>query len=777
MYFKNIYLTLLGLLITASVFAQTGAIKGMVKTSDGKPAQSVTISLKEINRATTVDENGKFTLNHIKPGIYTLVASFIGFTPQTQQVTVSANEAVTINLALSETSRQLAEVVVSATKQNKFADKKSDATARMPLDNLENPQVYNVVTNAVIKERDITNYAEVFYNAPAVTPPSITYSNGNEFFLRGFYSSSEFRDGLANYSGETEDPVNLERVEILKGPSATLFGSSNGSYGGIINNITKAPFESTKGEVSYTGGSFGLSRFTLDYNTPLNKDSSVLFRINAARHWEGSFQDYGFKHTYTVAPSLLYKVNDRLTLRLSAEFYQQNSTMWQWFYFGPDVNITNIKDLKVPYTRSSAGDQMTQNWTNSRVFGNADYRISDHWTSSTNFVQNIYYRAESYYMNGNEYINDSTLTRYIMGAKPQTATTLDFQQNFTGDFKIGKMRNRLVLGLDVTSQAFNSTFVGAYQDTVVMSDPNSKVNVSSTKILNSFTNEPSQNHYVSETITSAAYASDVLNISDRFLAMLSLRVDHFDNKNSVNNGIAQTDGYQQIALSPKLGLIYQLVKDQVSLFGNYMNGFSNNAPETDGTRSVNFKPSQANQWEGGIKSSLFGNKLSATISYYNIDVKDALRSIPSSTVAIQDGTQKSKGAEVEIIANPLTGFNIMAGYGYNDSRYINANSGQDGMLIGSPKDIANFYTSYRLTEGGAKGLGIGFGGNYVGASAYNTPVIIPSYFICNAQVMYDQPKFGLSFKVNNLGNEEYWSWNFIQAQPTRNYVASITYKF
>lgn len=753
-----------------------GSIQGTVRTSDGKPAPYVTVSINS-STGTIVDQSGNFRLKNIPEGTYQLTASIIGMETVTREVVVHGDKTASIDLTLNETRKQLNEVVVSGEKQNKFAAKESDYIARLPISNLENPQVYNVVTNAIIKERTVTNYAEIFYNTPAVTPPSITYSNGNEFFLRGFYSSFEFRDGLSNYAGETEDPVNIERVEVLKGPSATLFGTSNGSFGGIINNVTKVPFEVAKGEVSYTGGSFGLSRLTLDYNTPVNKDSTLLFRINGARHWENSFQDFGFKHTYTVAPSILYKVNDRLTVRLSAEFYQQNSSMWQWVYFGPEVTIRNVKDLKVPYDRSSAGDQLAQNWSSSRVFAKIDYKLSDHWTSSTNFAENIYYRKASYYMNGNAYINDSTLTRFIMGAKPQSGTMIDFQQNFTGDFKIGSMRNRIVLGIDITSDVYNSTFTGAYQDTVIMNDPHSKVNVSAAKILDGMTWDPSDNHYVNKWITSSAYVSDVINVTDKLLAMLSLRVDHFNNKNSVNNGITQTDGYKQTALSPKFGIVYQLIKNQVSLFGNYMNGFSNNAPQTDGTKSITYKPSQANQWEFGIKSSLFDNVLSATLSYYNIDVKNALRTIPSSTVSIQDGTQKSKGIEIELISNPLAGLNIMAGYGYNDSRYINANNGQNGKLIGSPMNIANFYASYKIATGRTSGLGISFGGNYVGESTYNDPVLIPAYFICNTQVMYDRPKIGLSFKINNLGDEKYWSWNFIQSQPGRNYVASVTYKF
>lgn len=97
--------------------------------------------------------------------------------------------------------------------------------------------------------------------------------------------------------------------------------------------------------------------------------------------------------------------------------------------------------------------------------------------------------------------------------------------------------------------------------------------------------------------------------------------------------------------------------------------------------------------------------------------------------------------------------------------------------MGYPHNIANFYMSYKLVRGGLSGLGLGFGGNHVGQSDWNYPVIIPSYFTCNISLMYDRPKYNFSFKVNNLTDEKYWSWNFIQPQPPRSYVASIAYKF
>lgn len=72
----------------------------------------------------------------------------------------------------------------------------------------------------------------------------------------------------------------MERIEVIKGPFGTLFGSTSSSFGGVVNLVTKKPFETTATEdVSYTTGSFGLNRLTTDINTPLNKDKTALFRL------------------------------------------------------------------------------------------------------------------------------------------------------------------------------------------------------------------------------------------------------------------------------------------------------------------------------------------------------------------------------------------------------------------------------------------------------------------------------------------------------------------
>ncbi|RQO71866.1 TonB-dependent siderophore receptor [Pedobacter sp. KBW06] len=761
----------------------SGSVSGLVKTSDGQPAKFVSISIKGLT-GTTVDKDGRYLLKNIPEGSYKIIASLVGLNSQSKQVQVKANETEEISFTLTESGEQLSEVIVKANKPNKFAEKESENIARLPIKNLENPQVYQVVTQAIMKEQMLTSYAEAFQNVAGISTSNILNTRGTSFFLRGFASPPSMRNGMAAPGwAESIEPVNIERVEILKGPSATLFGNIQSSYGGAVNNVTKKPFAGTAGEVGYSLGSWNLSRLTVDYNTPLNKDTTLLFRINAARHWSDTFQDYGFQHSYAVAPSLLYKPNSRLTLALEVEMNNYKGTMWAWTGFGEDVTIKNIKDLKTPYNRSVTGDQLLQEWISSSVYAKADYKLSHQWTSSTNLIQSIYHRSEFYGMNNNLWKNDSTLVREIFGNSPATVSTYQIQQNFNGDFKLGKMRNRMVFGIDVFMTKDNRTFKtgpdpqhSRYTDEVIMNDPSSAVNVSKEKVLAFFAPYPMDNN-VARLNTYSIYASDVINITDKLLAMLSLRVDRFDNKKRVVNGVPEATGdYKQTALSPKFGVVYQLVKDQVSIFGNYMNGFTNNQPQQNAQNEmVTYKPSQANQWEGGVKTDLFQHKLSLHLSYYNISVKDALRWTVSPPA--QDGTQYSRGFETEVIANPLPGLNISAGYGYNKSKYVKAEETLEGKSLGAPKNVANFWISYKLPEGKAEGLGFGFGGNYVSDVFIINPIVIPSYTLLNAAVFYDVSKYKIGLKVNNLTSQKYWSWDHVTGQPPRNFVLNLAYKF
>jgi iron complex outermembrane receptor protein len=314
------------------------------------------------------------------------------------------------------------------------------------------------------------------------------------------------------------------------------------------------------------------------------------------------------------------------------------------------------------------------------------------------------------------------------------------------------------------------------------------LNFNKAKVDSAYANSPADpNPYtnISQQYIYSAYASDVINITDRLIVNAALRIDHFVNKGTYDPDAGTTSGaYHQTDLSPKFGLVYQLVKDKVSLFGNYLNGFTNETG-TDYNGHA-FKPQQANQWEGGVKWNAFSGRLTGTLSYYDIRVSNSLQADPAHpNFEIQNGTQLSKGEEAEIVATPFSGFNVVAGYAHNDGKYTNADSDVEGRRPASsgPADMANLWLSYHITRGSARGLGVGAGGNYSGVnmilnSTSQGVFTCPAYTVINAGVFYDRPKYHLALKVDNMTNKLYWiGWSSINPQPVRSLVASVAFKF
>ncbi|MFT3701268.1 MAG: TonB-dependent receptor [Agriterribacter sp.] len=757
-------------------YAQPSAsINGTVTTSDNKPAASVTVHIKGSPKTTVTDDKGNFRFKNIIPATYTLEISLIGYADVDQSVTVSPNTEATVRIQLQVTANTLQEVVVSG-GTNKFAKKESEFVARLPLTNLENSQSYSVVTKEIMQEQLVTTTEGALKNAAGISNAAPGPGGGGTsvgFASRGFRTgSTNTRNGLTAGNVTLLDPVNMERIEAIKGPSATLFGSQAISYGGLVNIVTKQPFENFKGEVGYTAGSFGFNRVTANVNTPLNEDKTALFRINAAGEIQNGFQDYGQSSTVDIAPSFLYKANDRLTIRLDAEMFSTKRPMILYAPWG-GAGASNFSELGLDIKQSFASEGMDSRQRTTNLFARADYKINNNWTSQTNFSYTLGNNHTQYlFLNIEQNTDDGS--RYVVRENYNVNGTLsstDFQQNFIGDFKIGNFRNRLLVGFDYLRYTYASTRIDAYFDTVdihyTTPQPINIYNV--TQVLAA---SPAR-RYAGNDQTYSAYISDVFNITDKLLAMASLRVDRY-----VEPG---EDGLKQTALSPKFGLVYQLVKNKISLFGNYMNGFQNSYGED--SKGNSFKPQQANQLEGGVKLDVLNHKLAATISYYNIKVKDVLRTDPNDpTFSIQDGTQRSQGIDVDIIANPLPGLNIIAGYAYNDNKYIQAEDYLIGKRnTGTPWNTGNIWISYKAVRGALHGLGVGAGANFSGPTyALNddNSFVLDGYKTFDATAFYDFSKWRLSLKLNNISNLHYWVADYYPVpQAPRQFLANVTIRF
>jgi iron complex outermembrane receptor protein len=777
-----IYMLVFGSAMAQGNKPEKGTITGTITITDGSSAQGVTIKLKEIKKATVSDGDGKFELKNLPFGKYTVQMVRVGFDGSTQTVEItSENPVANLELKLDYTSQKLEEVIIS-TGGNRFAKKESEDVSKMQLKNMENPQVYSVVSKELMKEQVVTDYNSAFKNVPGAGIAEVRNQGRTTNISRGFATPQLVRNGVGSFTYNTIDPANLERIEVIKGPAATLFGSTISSFGGLFNRVTKKPFDTFKGEISYSGASYDLNRLTADINTPLNEEKTALLRINTALHSERSFQDAGFYKSYLIAPSFSYAVNDRLTLALDVEMSGSKATSPTRLVIAPSANIKtrSITELGIPYKLSFANNTVSYTGQQYNIFAQAKYKISEQWKSQT-IVSRTRSSSEGYTVALN-LLTDSTLRQAVTNQDSPFYGT-DIQQNFNGDFKIGNLRNRVVLGVDFYSlRATRNDFIINMPALNFKKPGIAYNNFTLTKIAPLFNNPDNKyvNQVSNDETTYSAYASDVLNVTDRLLIMAGVRVDRYFNGGTYDFATDVTKGkYNQTAFSPRLGAVYQIVKDKVSVFGNYMNGFSNNeGSDFDGNT---FKPSYANQFEGGAKFDL--DKISATFSYYDIKVTNMkYDDIAHAGFSLQDGTQLSKGFEAEIIANPVPGLNIVAGYTYNDSKLTKAKADVEGLrppTAGAPK-MANLWISYRLINGPAQGLGFGFGGIY--GSTYNQvntatfTFSIPSYTVLDAAVFYDKPKYRIGLKVDNLTNEQYWSFRYAAQSPAK-ITGNFTFKF
>ena len=784
------------MVLVAPAFAQQtkGTIKGNVITTKNEPAANVSVAIKGTSLGTATNEEGRFQLR-VQAGHYTLVISHVGLTNQEVSVDVAAGKITTVpQIEVNVSVGTLNEVSVSSNKTNKFAKQRTTDVAKMPLDNLENSQSYSSISSDLIAEQNVTTVDDALRNAPGVQTMWEATGRGGDggsyYNMRGFIVQGLLRNGLTGNVTNTIDVANIESIEVLRGPSATLFGSAFTSYGGAINRVTKKPYDEFGGQVSYTAGSFGYNRAAVDLNSPLDSAKKFLFRLNAAGTYKDNYTNNGYNRSIAVDPTLTYKVNERLWINLDAEIFSSKGVIEPIYFFPYGVNVSTLgasfaNQLPINYRQSYNAGNLAQTSVNDNFYGEVDYKISDKWKSQTNISSTYSYSngyGPYYYLMAHD-----SLGRYDQSTHNSSEKTFDIQENINGDFHIGKLRNRFVGGLDYTSVNSKQLYYEGSLDAV--SEISGDYSGFNQDVMGAIYANPSlyyPYYYFYKNSTSAVYASDVLNITDKLLVSAGLRLDYFDNQGTLNPPTGVTTGkYHQADLSPKFGIVYQLVKDELSLFGNYQNSFTNENG-TDYNRN-SFKPEQANQLEGGVKFDLFNGKLSGTLSYYDIKVKDVLRTdVEHPTFSIQNGSQISRGFESEIIANPVTGLNVVGGFTYNYSVYSQADADVNGRRPGTASSpyTANLWVSYRLPQDFyVHGLGFSLGGNYASNNVVVNSVsqgvfTLPEYYIFNTNAFYDWNSFHFSFGINNFTNREWFTgYSSINPQMTRQFIGSVAFKF
>ena len=211
-------------------------------------------------------------------------------------------------------STSLREVTVSADEDQTYAPATARSATKTSAPLRDVPQSVNVVTEKLIEDQNATSMEAALRNVPGV---SFNHGDGqrDQVLIRGFSAISDwFVDGVRDDALYFRDLSDTERVEVLKGPAAVLYG--RGSSGGIINRVTKKPIFGSPfgGEVSLGVGNDGYRRATADLNTAIG--DAMAFRLNVAGEDSDSYRDQQFTQRYNIAPSLAIKFSPQTDLLL-----------------------------------------------------------------------------------------------------------------------------------------------------------------------------------------------------------------------------------------------------------------------------------------------------------------------------------------------------------------------------------------------------------------------------------------------------------------------------
>jgi iron complex outermembrane recepter protein len=676
------------------------------------------------------------------------------------------------------------------------------------------PQGIQVIGSEIIEQQQAIRLSEVIKNANGVYVSSARGGATESFFSRGYDMSANnmFKNGFRYNAGSIPEVSGLEKVEFLKGGSALLFG--NVAPGGLLNLVTKTPSFKSGGEIAMQAGSYSYYKPSIDFYGPLNK--FIAYRINGSYENAESFRDVVKNERIYINPSLLFNISGKTQITLQGDHLTADWT--------PDFGTGSIgkEILEVPRNRyfgalwsngqtksSSASVLINHDFNKSwKLNFNSSFQSFDRKWFGTERIQPNDEKNEILYGDWNRPLGKYKNLEQIFGD----------QLSLQGCFKTGSIKHQFFTGVDWENSLatdYTFTFSEKYDTINLFSfDPATQrndvpLNAINTKIVTTNTNR------------FGIYAQDLISFTEEIKLLAGIRWSWQESQADTNDLVKNTiTGAKLInnAFSPKLGLVYQPTKD-MSVFASYSNSFTPNTGTTVDLQTI--KPSIIDQYEAGIKKDFWKGLLSTNITVYQITNSNLAQTAPyladgitintTTSLKILGGGTKSKGIEFDLTAKPIEGLSIIAGYSYNDMRYVNT-SGTNGSFIEgdrvarTPQNTANLSFFYTLQSGALKGLSFGAIGNYIGNRLggwnddYLWTAIVPNpqkpsdylitirdrdiplegYTTIDASVGYNWENFSVLCKLSNITNElnytvhENYSINPI---APRQVMTSIKYKF
>ncbi len=731
------------------------------------PDAAVTYTCGVTTEHQTSDAAGVVALR-LAPGSYTLHVEAPGFQPTDRPVLIQSTPAE-LTLALDVHS---AEEGITVSAEHGPVVSATDIGTRTETALRDIPQSLQIVSRQVLDQQQTRSLNDVLRNVAGVTIPWTSGGRYESITIRGFTTMNQFKDGFRNDPSSNRAPIelsNVERVEVLKGPSSMVFGRLDPA--GVVNVVTRAPSTDRSFTATLTSGSFQYNRVDLDFTGPVNRSKSLLYRVTGSGLDTLSFRNYAYTKRGFVASALTWIPQPSLSIRFYSEFLIQNSVNDQGI-----VAVGN-RPADIPISTYLGDPKLTAPDRQGKVGISVDKALSNGW------ILRSYERSSV----GVSIYNSRTATSLAKNNRTLTLNDSNSEQNIQSHYWIneavgrvhtGKLEHLLLAGFELDREINpNYAKVGVTTPTIDIYAPNYAALPVRVLRLSQSNN--------SDAIYGGGYVQDQLKLTNFLKITGGIRYDIAKSITDTYYPNALHVSGRNTAWSPRAGLVFQPVR-LVSLYATYAKSFQ---PQVGTTFAGSpFSPTVGRLLETGVRLTSPKELYVATVSAYNITQTNVLTTDPvNSGYSVTVGEQRSKGIDFDSTVRLNSNWNVIAGYAYDIPQVTRDNTYAVGnLLAGAARHTGNLWTHYTSKSGPLRGIGAGAGvfGSGKRQGDLANDYLVPGYARVDVNASYvrslrEDRKLTFNFNIQNVGDRRYFEGastrNRIAPGAPRTYVGSIQF--
>ena len=704
----------------------------------------------------------------------------------------------------------LPEVEVTSTSAQKSEGFRTDSTSTAtrtdtPLRDI--PQYINSVPQSVIQSQGATSLRDALRNVPGITyaAPEGGTQNNQLFYLRGFPSGGDlFIDGVRDIGEYNRDLFATDSVEVLKGPSALMFG--RGSTGGIINQVSKVPTLDSLKQVGVTFGSNGEKRATGDLNLSIGETSA--FRLVALGEDSNTYRDTVENKQVGVAPSIKFGVGTPTEVTLSY-YYLQTDGQTDYgqptlFINSPNVGFFGIAPVGMDTYYGFASYDYSK-WDTNIATARIDHRFSDtlnvrnttRWASYKREMEATIATLNATDANGNPVTRSTPLNLLLANrihnkARDNDDDALINQTELTWKVETGTIKHTVLTGLELAREKLDRQNYDFDADaaTAGIQAPSALTPLLSPNPYTSlaYTKTPNDNN-VSEADTVAVFVQDQLEFSPAWKALFGVRWERYDSsakQTDIATGatVVGMDGspvdFSRVdnMVSGRAGLIWQPTNAQsyyISAGNSYNPSGELGVYGATGTNLSNqaiasLDPEENRNYELGAQWD-FATGVQVRAAIFRNEKINARLTDPILLTTVLEGKRRVDGVELSVAGRLASNWDIYAAAALMDGEIVTAAppSGtaqptQGNVPWGVPYLSGNVWTIYRLGGGWEVG-----GGAFASSSFWLDDQNLgeaPGYVRYDATVAYVQRKYDLRLNVLNITDKVYYVGGY-QNSPNR----------